>query len=318
MTFGLLRKHFNGINWALWLVEIVMKRAKSLFDPNVLKKQPILMKYPELYHSWLNQLYEDPSFDDSESNALSDATRSEVMLTETETLICGPMRGKLDGRRINYARPRSAVTIRGWTEYPRLTFDRCSARGVLLLEKGTSFNRLIKAGLWQKSQMLVVCGGGIPRVGTRRILHRLAEQYRLPVYLVADNDTWGYYIFSVLKRGSAAPHVSYPDLAVKDVRYVGLRAGDPPAPADRLRVALKWKAQWDPRLRALAKYSCFRSAAWQRELKAFRRQESKVEIDALSNWLHIVKSGEVVRQIETMPYLIDLIMSRIERREWLS
>jgi len=36
----------------------------------------------------------------------------------------------------------------------------------------------------------------------RRLARRLNEEYKLPVYVLVDNDPWGYYIYSVVKQGS--------------------------------------------------------------------------------------------------------------------
>ena len=181
-----------------------------------------------------------------------------------------------------------------------LTFPRCSARGILYLEHGVVASKIRESGIWRELQLLLVCGGGVPAVHTRRFLHLLQKRFDLPVYVLADNDTWGYFIFSVLKRGSVLPHQELRHLKLDDVRFLGGRAGT----VDR-KYLIRWERAWDARLRSMRRYPCFRSKAWQAEFDAFRRQRGKWEVAILGNAL------------SNPAFARDYLGGKIARRDWL-
>lgn len=170
-----------------------------------------------------------------------------------------------------------------WVEQDGIDFLRCSAKGILLIVYGTMFNALIKAKAPSKLNMILASSHGIPRYGMRRLLHRLSKKYKLPVYLFTDNDTWGYFEFSVMKRGLIGPDYRCSHTAVKDTRFLGLHVHDLKnmlSPEDWKRCRIKWKPYWGKRLEALRKYPCFKTAAWKREFNNFERQRGK--FDALA------------------------------------
>ncbi len=55
---------------------------------------------------------------------------------------------------------------------------------------------------WRKYNCILTHGGGQPPRGVRRLLYRMHNELKLPVYCLLDNDPWGYYIYSVIKQGS--------------------------------------------------------------------------------------------------------------------
>ena len=79
---------------------------------------------------------------------------------------------------------------------------RCTADFVLLVEKGTQWNRLSEDKFWRRYNCVLLTGNGQPPRGVRRLARRLHEEYKIPVYVLVDNDPWGYYIYSVVKQGS--------------------------------------------------------------------------------------------------------------------
>ena len=60
----------------------------------------------------------------------------------------------------------------------------------------------------------------------RRLLHRLHNELKLPVYCLLDNDPWGYYIYSVIKQGSINLAYESKRMAIPDAHYLGLRSND--------------------------------------------------------------------------------------------
>ena len=60
----------------------------------------------------------------------------------------------------------------------------------------------------------------------RRLLHRLHNELKLPIYCLLDNDPWGYYIYSVIKQGSINLAYESQRMAIPDARFLGLRSMD--------------------------------------------------------------------------------------------
>ncbi len=199
----------------------------------------------------------------------------------------------------------SRFQIPAWVEADNLEFGKQTAAGIILVESWPVFDRLCRARAWRTLNMVIVCGHGIPRAGVRRFIHRLAEESTLPVYLLADNDTWGYFIFSLLKRGLLAPHMVCPWISIGDLRFLGICSGDAEAAVRRGLQLREWQSGWDARMQRLDRYDCFRTAEWHDEFKAFRRQGGGIN---LLGFYTAIGSKEFVNG-----YLCD----RIRERNWL-
>jgi DNA topoisomerase VI subunit A len=172
--------------------------------------------------------------------------------------------------------------IPNFVEPDALKFSEVHARGVLLIEIGTTFEHLLAAGAADALKMILVCGWGIPRMPTRRLLHRLNTEFKLPVYVLTDNDTWGYFIFSVVKRGMLAPHANCRFHSVEDVRFLGLRAQDYARLGLPKNILLPEKPHSKLRIQHMRSYACFMSQVWQREFDAFLRQRGSFELAAIA------------------------------------
>jgi len=49
------------------------------------------------------------------------------------------------------------------------------------------------------------------------------------VYVLVDNDPWGYYIYSVVKQGSINLAFESERMAIPKAKFIGLSSGDPDA-----------------------------------------------------------------------------------------
>ena len=83
-----------------------------------------------------------------------------------------------------------------------IQFKKTSAKFILHVEKDTVWQRFNEDKFWRKTDCILTHGGGQPPRGVRRMLYRLHNELKLPVYCLLDNDPWGYYIYSVIKQGS--------------------------------------------------------------------------------------------------------------------
>lgn len=202
---------------------------------------------------------------------------------------------------------RLPVTALAGRRY-RIDFAETAPRALLLIEKEAVARQLQIHPVLRRAGWLVLGTCGLPEIYTLRFIQHLHQKYRLPLYVLADNDTWGYFYFSILKRGALLPHLGDTELAMPRARFLGLRAEAlQPFGAEAVTQAqVAWKSQWDLRLNAMAQYRCFRSEPWQEEFATFRRQAGKVELEP--GW---VMAGT--------DWLVDeCILNRVAREEWLA
>ena len=80
-----------------------------------------------------------------------------------------------------------------------LQFKKCEAKFVLHVEKNTVWSRFNEDKFWKTHNCILTEGGGQPPRGVRRLLRRLHDELKLPVYCLLDCDPWGHYIYSVIK-----------------------------------------------------------------------------------------------------------------------
>jgi DNA topoisomerase-6 subunit A len=163
-----------------------------------------------------------------------------------------------------------------------MQFIRCSAEFILHVEKDTVWRRFNEDKFWKEHNCILTHGGGQPPRGVRRLLHRLHNELKLPVYCLLDNDPWGYYIYSVLKQGSINLAYESKRMAIPDARYIGLRSIDyercnltPSVKIDLSDTDIK-------RAKQIARYPWFeKKPQWQKEIKQMLKNGFKLEVESL-------------------------------------
>jgi DNA topoisomerase-6 subunit A len=193
-----------------------------------------------------------------------------------------------------------------FVESDALSIIECSASGVLLVPSDSVFFELLKADVARRLNLLLVTGPGIPRFATRRLLYRLSTELHLPIFLLSDNSTWGYFIFSVLKRGALAPHERFDYASIRDLRFLGLRAGVAERLPDEKDLLRPWKRHWEMRLQCLREYPCFKKAAWQQEFSAFEKQHGSVPLWSLYD------------SMGADTFISTFLEEPLRRRQWLT
>lgn len=252
-----------------------MKR-KTLFDPNAVD--------PRAYESFVNllELNERRDFCGDEINVFNCALDFERAFSyAAKGSVSGRLLMKMDGIGTVDVHTNKEVSIPVWPEPEVLAFLKCDAKAVVMFEKGWLPRKFAEVSAAQMLDVLIVSANGVPMFNVRRFVHRLCTQFKLPLYIVADNDTWGYFIYSVMKRGLIDPANELPMAAVKDTRFLGMRCKDAEIFKEVKGVKIRQKSYWKYRLAALRKYDCFKSKAWQQEFDAFEKQKGKFEISAL-------------------------------------
>jgi len=125
-------------------------------------------------------------------------------------------------------------------------------------------------------------GGGQPPRGVRRLLHRLNDELKLPVYCLLDNDPWGYYIYSVIKQGSINLAYESQRMAIPEAKFLGLRSKDfrECRLSDSVKIALSDTDR--KRAKQIANYPWFaHKRAWQKEIERMLENGFKLEVEAL-------------------------------------
>jgi DNA topoisomerase VI subunit A len=225
----------------------------------------------------------DPVIEDLEVGI--DALREELHLfANPKGRMVGPLTIEDNGDEIELSRLGSGgYAIPSIVEDYVLKFRKHAAEFVLVVEKYAVWARLNEDKYWRKAKCILVTTEGQGARGARRMLQRLANELKLPVYVLVDNDPWGLYIYSVLKQGSISLAYESMRLALPRARYIGLSTFDLKkfGLADDVKIGLE--KDDISRAKQMLAYPWFAAKHWQREINAMLEAGFKMEIEALSN-----------------------------------
>ena len=186
------------------------------------------------------------------------------------------------GDTINWAKLGSG----GWSipsNVENIEFKSIKAKYIIYMEKQAVWERLHEDKFWENQNCIIVTSQGQTTRGIRRLLQRLNEGDKLPIYVLADFDPWGFYIYSVLKFGSInLAHMSGA-MTLQNAKFLGVTADDV-ANYDLKKHFIRFKDVDFARLKQIADYDWFKkNKAWQRQFKMMKDFGSKLEIQALSS-----------------------------------
>lgn len=212
------------------------------------------------------------------------------------------------GDEINCARMGSGgYAIPSICEPEVIQFDasKCNAKFILHVEKGTVWQRFNEDRFWEKHNCVLTHGSGQPPRGVRRMLYRLHNELKLPLYCVLDNDPWGYYIYSVIKQGSINLAFESQRMAIPEAKYLGLRSID----FERCQLSDSVKITLNDtdrkRAKQVAKYPWFeKKRDWQREIEKMLKNDFKLEVESL-----ISKDISYVTE--------EYVPARLKEQDWL-
>src|SRR5215467_7707362 len=224
----------------------------------------------------------DPIIEDVEVSL--DAMREELHLyAKNAGAMVGPITLVDSGDTIDCARMGSGgYSIPSIVEPEIVQYKKNSAKFVLHVEKDTVWRRFNEDKFWKTHNCILTHGGGQPPRGVRRMLHRLHNELKLPVYCLLDNDPWGYYIYSVIKQGSINLAYESRRMAIPDARFLGLRSIDYERCKLTPSVQIKLNEQDIKRARQIAQYPWFANKKpWQKEIEMMLKNGFKLEVEAL-------------------------------------
>ncbi|MEM5853214.1 MAG: DNA topoisomerase IV subunit A [Candidatus Aenigmatarchaeota archaeon] len=184
-----------------------------------------------------------------------------------------------------------------------LEFKKVKANFILVIEKNAAFERLHEDKFWKKHECILVTTQGQAARGTRRLIQRLATEFDLPVYVFSDADSYGWYIYSVIKYGSMSlAHVS-DRLGTPNAKFLGLTISD----IDKFGLkdfTIKAEEVDIKRAKEMLNYEWFKHPAWQKELKMMIERKIKAELEALSGkGLKFITENYLPEKIEKEDFL---------------
>ena len=187
-----------------------------------------------------------------------------------------------------------------------IKFKNCKAKFILHVEKAAVWQRFNEDDFWRKHNCLLTHGSGQPTRGVRRLLYRLNNELKLPVYCLLDNDPWGYYIYSVIKQGSINLAYESKRMAVPEARFLGVRSIDlQRCGLDPKASTIALKDTDRKRAKQIAKYPWFaKKKAWQREIDKMIKNDFKIEVEGL-----ITKGIRYVSE--------EYVPERLKKKDWL-
>jgi len=174
----------------------------------------------------------------------------------------------------------------GWSipsNVENIKFKKVDAKYIIYMEKAAVWERLNEDKFWDKQNCIIISSQGQTTRGIRRLLQRLYEEFKLPIYVLTDFDAYGFYIYSVIKYGSINLAHASERLAIPSVKFLGITSNDIEKYGLKKHF-IKLKDHDISRLKQLSEYEWFKdNKSWQKEFKTMKQYGSKAEIQALSS-----------------------------------
>ncbi|HLG23693.1 MAG TPA: DNA topoisomerase IV subunit A [Candidatus Nanoarchaeia archaeon] len=228
-----------------------------------------------------DQMESDKALEDLE--LITDSSREQLNINANKMgSVAGNVVIEDSGDSINWAKLGSG----GWSipsNVEDIEFKSIKAKYVIYMEKQAVWERLHEDKFWEKQNCLIVTSQGQTTRGIRRLLQRLSQEHDLPIYVLADFDPWGFYIYSVLKFGSInLAHMSG-SMTLQNAKFLGVTADDVEN-YDLKKQFIKFKDVDLTRIKQLSDYDWFKkNKDWQRQFKMMKGFGAKLEIQSLSS-----------------------------------
>ena len=143
------------------------------------------------------------------------------------------------------------------------------------------FDRLVENGFDETHRAILVHLKGQPARSTRRIIKRMNEELKLPVFVFTDCDPWSYRIYASVAYGAIkTAHISE-YLATPSAQFLGV------TPSDIVNYDLPTDKLTDEDIKALKSELTdprFNTTFWKDEIKLQLKLGKKSEQQALAKY----------------------------------
>jgi len=235
----MLRRSFLDVNEARKFMQTTLMAA-IIYDALVNNEYPTIRdlyyrgKHTIVYRDEKGRSRSEYTWDEQrESDSVIRDLEVYLGLLREELLILSKEKGKVVGNmRIRSGDDVIDLSKMGHGAYAieptpdLIEFLDVDAEFVLVVEKDAVFQQLHRYGFWRKYKAILITSAGQPDRATRRFVRRLSEELKLPVYVLADSDPYGYYIYSVFKIGSITLSYESERLATPDAKFIGVMMSD--------------------------------------------------------------------------------------------
>ncbi|ACL11544.1 Type 2 DNA topoisomerase VI subunit A [Desulfurococcus amylolyticus 1221n] len=232
------KRSFMDVNEARKFMQTVLV-ASIIYDSLVNNEYPTIRdlyyrgKHSISYRSGGKEVHENTWDEQKESDGVIRDLEVYLNILREELLILSKEKGKVVGNLvirsgddvIDLSRMgHGAYSIEPTPDL--IEFKDVDAEYILVVEKDAVFQQLHRYGFWKKHKAILITSAGQPDRATRRFLRRLSDEYNLPVYILADSDPYGFYIYSVFKIGSITLSYESERLATPRAKFIGVMMTD--------------------------------------------------------------------------------------------
>jgi meiotic recombination protein SPO11 len=158
------------------------------------------------------------------------------------------------------------------------------AEFVLVIEKDAVFQDLAEDKFYNYIPCILVTASGQPDMATRMFIKRIYDELKLPILGFLDADPYGLDILRVYSIGSKALSFESVELAVPDIRWLGLLPSDIEEYQIPKSVLIKMTDNDNKRAEDLLKEDFVKSRPeWERQIRIMTDTGNKAEIQALAS-----------------------------------
>ncbi|KAK7099981.1 meiotic recombination protein SPO11-like isoform X1 [Littorina saxatilis] len=129
------------------------------------------------------------------------------------------------GRHVDCNRSKMGVQIPAHDK--DMLYLHTNAQLVIVVEKDATFQKLLTEDFCATfGRVILITGKGYPDVGTRLLVRKIWEQFKMPVFALVDGDPHGIEVMLVYKYGSKNQAFENHNLAVPAMKWLGVLATD--------------------------------------------------------------------------------------------
>jgi len=282
------KRHFFNVGHARKFMQtlLIASFCKDIVDEDI--HASIRDMYYNLKHS-IGDSKENTFEEQSESDPIVvdietalDTLREQLhLLADRKGVVVGNVKVRDRGDVIDWSKLGSG----GWSipsVVEDIEFVDVDADFALVIEKNAGFERLHEDKFWKDYNCILMGTGGQAARGTRRLIKRLAEEHNIPIYVLTDSDSYGWYIYSVIKSGSMALAHASDKLATPSAKFLGLTITDIQNYGLEKSI-IRANDRDIKRAKEMLDYPWFQKKEWKKELNLMIEKGIKAEIEALSS-----------------------------------